>query len=83
MDDPLPTTPAGNAIPEETDDSSELEQDTQDDSVILAQLALNPPIIPLTSSTNPTVANNHSAWDAPNLPPQGDEALQDPPASWT
>jgi len=36
MDDPLPTTPVGDAILEETDDSTESEQDTQDDSVILA-----------------------------------------------
>ena len=35
MDDPLPTTPVGDAILEETDDSIESEQDTQDDSVVL------------------------------------------------
>ena len=36
MDDPLPTTPAGNAIPEETDDSTESEHDTQDDNIVTA-----------------------------------------------
>ena len=36
MDDPLPTTPAGDAIPEETDDSTESEHDTQDDNIVIA-----------------------------------------------
>ena len=36
MDDPLPTTPAGDAIPKETDDSTESEHDTQDDNIVTA-----------------------------------------------
>ena len=52
MDAPLPTTLASDAVLEETNDSSESDQDTQDDGVILPQLALNPPVI-LTLSANP------------------------------
>ena len=48
MDDPLLSTPAGDAVPEETNDSTELEQDTQNDSVILAQPVANPPVVSLT-----------------------------------
>ena len=80
MDDPFPTTPAGDAIPEETDDSTELEQDTQDDSVVLAQPAMNPPVVPLTSSANPLVVDGPLTQDAPNQT-KGDRAQQDLPAS--
>ena len=57
MDAPLPTTPGGNTIPEETDESTEQDQDTQDENVILAQLALNRPII-LTPSANPPTTDD-------------------------
>ena len=60
MDAPMPTTPVGNAVPEETDDSTVSNQDTQDDIIILAQPALNPPVIPLTPSANPIAANDLS-----------------------
>ena len=36
MDAPLPTTPVGDVDPEETDDSTKSDQDTQDDGVVLA-----------------------------------------------
>ena len=36
MDDPLPSTPAGDTIQEETDDSAESEFDLKDDNVVLA-----------------------------------------------
>ena len=55
MDEPLPTTPVGDAILEDADGTTESKQDTQDDRVILAQLAMNPPVVPLTSA-NPVVA---------------------------
>ena len=73
MDDPLPTTPAGDVIPEETDDSTKLEQDTQDDSVVLAHPAMNPPVVPLTSSANPLVVDGPLTQDAPNQT-KGDRA---------
>ena len=60
MDAPMPTTPVGDAVPEETDDSTESNQDTQDDNIILAQPPLNPPIVPLTPSANPIAANDLS-----------------------
>ena len=66
MDEPLPTTPASDTIPEGADGAIESEQDTQDDYVILAQPAVNPPVIPLTPSANPSVADNPSSQDAPD-----------------
>ena len=81
MDAPLPTTLTCDAVPEETDDSTESDQDTQDDNVILAQPTLNPPVVPLTPSANPPTADDPLARDTPNLPFQGDKAPQDPHAS--
>ena len=66
MDEPLPTTLAGNAIPEGADGATESKQDTQDNSVILAQPTVNPPVIPLAPSTNPPVADDPSSQDAPD-----------------
>ena len=66
MDEPLPTTPVGDAIPEGANGATELEQDTQDDGVILAQPVVNPPVIPLTLSANPLIADNLSSQDAPD-----------------
>ena len=82
MDDPLPTTLAGDTIPEEIGDSTESEQDTQDDSIVLAQSAMNPLVIPLTPSANPLVVNDPSTQDAPDQT-KGDGAPQDLLASWT
>ena len=76
MDKPLPTTPAGDAIPEGDDSATKSEQDTQDDCVVLAQLAANPPVIPLTLSANPPVVNVPSTQDAPNQT-KGDGTPQD------
>ena len=81
MDDPLLSTPAGNAVPKETNYSNESEQDTQNDSLVLAQLAANPPVVSLTSSANPPDLDEPSTRDSPDLPPKGYEALQDPSAS--
>ena len=41
MDDPMPSTPAGNTIVGESDDSTESDLPPKDDGVILAQLAVN------------------------------------------
>ena len=78
MDAPMPTTPVGDAVPEETNDSTELNQDTQDNGFVLAQPALNPSVVPLTPSANPTTTDDLLAQDAPVLL-QGDEAPKDPP----
>ena len=80
MDGPLPITLAGNTVPKETDDSIELNQDTQDNGFVLAQPALNPSVVPLTPSANPTTTDDLLAQDAPVLL-QGDEAPKDPPTS--
>ena len=82
MDAPLPTTPVGDAVPEETEDSIESDQDTQDNGFILAQLSSNASVVPLTLSANPPAVDDLLAWDAPVLL-QGDEAPKDPPASRT
>ena len=76
MDDPLPSTPIGNATLEENDDFTESEGNTEDDGIVLAQLAaVDKPIIILTPSANtPT-------QEAQDLPSKGDEVPQDPPAS--
>ena len=50
MDAPLPSTPASDAVPKETDNSTESDQATQDNGVILAQPAVNLPVVPLTLS---------------------------------
>ena len=79
MDASLPTTPAGDTVLEKTDDSTKSDQETQDDSIILAQPALNPSVT-LTLSANPPDADDFLAQDAPNLPLHGDKAPQGPPA---
>ena len=47
MDDPLPSTLAGDTF-EENDDSFEFEANPEDDDVILAQPALDKPVVPMT-----------------------------------
>ena len=76
MDEPLPITLVGDAILEGANDAIESKQDTLDDGVILAQPALNPPVIPLTPSANPSVADNPSSQDAPDQT-KGDRTPQD------
>jgi len=65
MDGPLPRTlVGGNTVSEETEDSTQLEWDPKDDSVVLAQPAIEGPVIPLASSANdppPKDARNPSA----------------------
>ena len=80
MDEPLPTTLAGDAIPEGADGATESEQDTQDNGVILAQPTVNPPVIPLALSANPHVAGDPSSQDALDQT-KGDRTPQDLSAS--
>ena len=51
MDELLPSTPTGDTVQEETDNSTE--SNPKDDSVILTQPATDPPIISLVPSTEP------------------------------
>ena len=70
MDDPLPTTlVGGDTVSEETDDSTQLKWDPKDDGVVLAQLAIEGPVIPLAlSAEDPPTPNalNSATQDAPN-----------------
>ena len=84
MDNPLPSTPAGDTTFEEIDDSTQLEWDPKNDSVVLAQRAVETPITPLIPSTEaPQVAEKPptqnlkepSSKDDENLPAQD---AQDP-----
>ena len=70
MDDPLQSTLVGDTIFEETNDSIESEEVSKDDSVVLAQPAADPPIIPLIPSSN---AEDLPDQDIQDLPPKGDE----------
>ena len=50
MDDPLPSTFAGDTIFKETDDSTQSERDPKDDGVVLAQPTMEKPVTPLIPS---------------------------------
>ena len=63
MDDPLQSTPVGDTILDETDDSTESEPDPKDDSVVLAQLATDPPVTLLVLSIKPLNIENPPAQD--------------------
>ena len=71
MDDPLLTTPVGgDTVNEETNDSTQLKWDPKDDGVVLAQLAIKRPVIPLAlfAEDPPTPdALNFAAQDAQNF----------------
>ena len=81
MDDPLPSTPAGNTTLKENDDSTESEANPKDDSVVLAQPAVDKPVVPLTPSANTLDVGDPPTQEAQGLPSKGDEILQDPPTS--
>ena len=70
MGDPLPTTPVGgDTVSEETDDSTQLKWDPKDDGVVLAQLAIEGPVVPLAlfvEDPSTPDALNSTAQDAPN-----------------
>ena len=73
MNDPLPTTLArGDTVNEEIDDSTKSERDLKDDSVVLAQPAVEGPVAPLALSTdNPSF--DPSTQDAQNPLAKADE----------
>ena len=61
MDDPLPSTPTGDTIQKETDDS--IESNPKDDSIVLAQPAMDAPVTPLVPSTEPLNVEDPLAQD--------------------
>ena len=77
MDDLLPSTPAGDTVFEDTDDSTELERDPKNDGVVLAQPAMENTVTPLIPSTEAQDAENLSAQEAQDPPSKDDE---NPPA---
>ncbi|KAK9983501.1 hypothetical protein SO802_033026 [Lithocarpus litseifolius] len=64
MDDPLPSTPTGDTTLEETNYSTESKPNPKDDSVVLAQPAVNPPVALLVLSTKPRNIESPSIQDA-------------------
>ena len=76
MDAPIPSTPAGDAVVDEIDDSTEPDLPPKDDGVVLAQLAANP----LVTTSNPSIElldmENPSAQDKDNKTPNGTSAIQ-------
>ena len=70
---------------EEGDDLTKSEADLNDDSVVLAQPAVDQPVIPLTSSANPYAEDPNvedpSAPGVQALLPKGDEKPRNPLAS--
>ena len=73
IDDPLPSTLAGDTIYEGTDDSTVSEHDPKDDGVILAQPVVDKAVTPLIPSTDAPDAENPSTEDAQNPPSKDDE----------
>ena len=67
---------------EEGDDLTKFEADLKDDSVVLAQLAVDQPVVPLTPLANPYAkdpnAEDPSAPGVQALLPKGDEKPQNP-----
>ena len=63
MDDPLQSTPTGNTILDEINDSTESKLDPKDDGVVLAQLAMDPSVTPLVLSTKPLNIENPPTQD--------------------
>ena len=61
MDEPMPSTPAGDTIQEETDDS--MESRPKDDSVVLAQPATDAPVTSLVPPTEPKIVEDLAAKD--------------------
>ena len=78
MDNPLPSTPASDTTLGESDDSTKSELDQKDDSVVLAQPAVDPPVTPSVSSTEPLNVENPLVQD---IQDKTDENPQDAPTS--
>ena len=82
MDDPVPSTLAGDATFDENDGLSKSEVNLEDDGFVLAQpVAVDKPIVLLTPSANTSDARDSPTQEAQGLPSKGDEIPQGPPAS--
>uniref|UniRef100_A0A7N2MDM9 Uncharacterized protein n=1 Tax=Quercus lobata TaxID=97700 RepID=A0A7N2MDM9_QUELO len=68
MDDLMPSTPAGDSIFKETDDSTQPEWDPKNNGVVLVQPAVEKPVTPVISSTAAQVAENPPTQDVQDLP---------------
>ena len=75
MDDPMPSTPAGDTIVGESDDSTELDLPPKDDGVILAQPAANPTVTTSNLSIELVDVKNPPVQD------KDDETLNDAPTA--
>jgi len=69
MDAPILLTPTGDAVVDESDDSTEPNRPPKDDGVVLTQLAADPPV----TTSNPSIElldmENPSAQDKDNKTP--------------
>lgn len=74
MDDSLSSTPAGDTVLEETDDSTESEPNPENKSIIFAQPVADLPVILLTPPTEPLNVKNPPAQE------KNDETTEDIPA---
>ena len=68
MDDLMLSSPAGNSIFKETDDSTQPERDPKNNGVVLVQPAVEKPVTPVISSTEAQVAENPPTQDVQDLP---------------
>ena len=75
MDDPMPSTPTGDTVVGESDNSTESNLPPKDDGIILAQPIANPPV----TTSNLSI----ELFDVENPPAQDkdDETLNDTPTS--
>ena len=71
MDAPIPSTPAGDAIVDESDNSTKPDLPPKDDGVVLAQPAANPPVTTSNPSIELVDMENPSAQDKDNKTPNG------------
>nr|POE73769.1 hypothetical protein CFP56_52122 [Quercus suber] len=74
MDDPVPSTPAGDTTLDENDGLSESEVNPEDVGFVLAQpAAVDKLIVLLTPSANTLDARDPPTQEAQGLPSKGDE----------
>ena len=75
MDDPMPSTPAGDTVVGESNNSTELDLPPKDDGVVLAQPAADPLVATSNSSIKLLDVENPPAQD------KDDETLNDAPVA--
>ena len=81
MDDSLPMTPTwGDTVNEEIEDSTKSEWEPKDDSVVLAQLVVEWPVVPLAPSANDPPAHNAPNFATQDTPNSSAQDAQEPTA---